>query len=345
LTHENECLTPAQSGFLAGHIPGFDPALWSIAPAGRAGSDRLFFRVKSTRSSQTFVLIVWDSSDNDWDRFLTIQRDVSPKVPFLPRIFASDDNHGLILEEDLGATTLKKRCAGRSMTKGKIESLYRVVLDALVLWQCLDGAASAIIGSRRMDKEMFLWESDYFARHCVGDFFGLDAMLDDTWERERLSIALSAAALPAVCIHRDFQSENILLHKGKVRFVDFQGARLGPAEYDVASLVFDPYVPLLSHAMSDSLFGYYKSIAPHEVSRRSFRVCAIQRLMQALGAYGKLSIHKGKDWYRAYIPVALRRLADVIGQGRDFPAFRGIVAECMERAKKRPEKRARLTAR
>ncbi len=331
MTHDPSLLTPAQAGFLLEYLPGYGTGSWSVAPAGHAGSDRQFFRIKSTLTRDSYILIVWDSADNDWNRFLGIQRDVSARVEFLPRIFAWDSDHGLILEEDLGSTTLKKQCLRPSMTKKKIEALYRTALEALMVWQRLDGKASEIIDSREMDREMFLWESDYFAQHCVRDFFGCDAMLDDNWEKERLMIALSAAALPQVCIHRDFQSENIMLHKGRIRFVDFQGARLGPAEYDVASFLYDPYIPLLTIEMAGRLFEYYSSIAPHNVSPRSFRICAIQRLMQALGAYGKLSIHKGKDWYRAYVPVALQRLAGVIGQGRDFPVLRGIVRECMER--------------
>jgi aminoglycoside/choline kinase family phosphotransferase len=331
LTHDNNLLTPAQTGFLSAHVAGFDPGTWAIAPAGHAGSDRQFFRVKSP-ARESYVLVVWDSKDHDWDRFLTIQRDVSPKLPFLPHIVAADAGRGLILEEDLGAMTLKKKCLRVSTTKKKIESLYRAVLDALVQWQKLDGGTSKVINSREMDREMFLWESQYFATHCVSEYFGCDKLLTDTWEKERLQIALSAASFPKVSIHRDFQSENILLHKSKVRFVDFQGARLGPAAYDVASLLYDPYIPLLSREMSDRLFRYYGTIAPFDVTEHSFRICAIQRLMQALGAYGKLSIHKGKDWYRAHIPVALKRLENVVGQGRDFPVLRGIVEECIDKS-------------
>lgn len=331
LNHEIPRLTPAQAGFLAQHIPGYSPASWAISAAGRAGSDRQFFRVKSAKNSDAYILIVWDSADSDWDRFLTIQRDISTRVGFLPRIFAFDDGRGLILEEDLGATTLKKRCLRASMTRKKVEALYMTVLDALVQWQKLDGGASQVIDSRSMDREMFLWESDYFAQHCVRDYFGCDEMLTDRWENERLAIALSAAALPQVCVHRDFQSENIMLHKGRIRFVDFQGARLGPAEYDVASLLYDPYVPSLTRETSSRLFEYYSSVAPHDVSARFFRICAMQRLMQALGAYGKLSIHKGKDWYRAYIPVALERLEEVVGRGRDFPIVREIVRACIKK--------------
>lgn len=331
MKHDLSSLTPAQTGFLIEHVTGFEPGSWTVAPAGRAGSDRLFFRVKPSGHGEAFILVVWDSADSDWNRFLTIQRDVSARVGFLPRIFASDNAHGLILEEDLGSTTMKKRCLRASMTKKKIEVLYRTVLDTLVQWQRLDSGASAVIDSRRMDREMFLWESDYFAQHCVSDYFGCEKKLNDKWEKERLEIALAAAGLPEVCIHRDFQSENIMLHKGKIRFVDFQGARLGPAEYDVASLLYDPYVPVLTPDMSRRLFEYYISIAPHEVTQCSFRICALQRLMQALGAYGKLSIHKHKDWYRTYIPVALQRLADVVGQGSDFPVLRGIVQACIKK--------------
>jgi N-acetylmuramate 1-kinase len=331
LSHEIPRLTPAQTGFLTKHIPGYNPGSWAISAAGRAGSDRQFFRIRSAKYGDAYILIVWDSMDSDWNRFLTIQRDISTRVGFLPRIFAIDDGHGLILEEDLGATTLKKRCLGASMTKKKMEALYMTVLDALVQWQKLDGGASQVIDSRTMDREMFLWESDYFAQHCVRDYFGCDGMLTDRWEKERLAIALSAAALPQVCIHRDFQSENIMLHKGGIRFVDFQGARLGPAEYDVASLLYDPYVPSLTHETSIRLFTYYSSVAPHNVSTRSLRICAMQRLMQALGAYGKLSIHKGKDWYRTYIPVALQRLSDVVGHRGDCPVLRGIVQACIKK--------------
>ncbi len=320
-------LTPAQMGFLKETIPAFEALSCSVTSAGRAGSDRRFFRVHLPATKESFVLVAWNSEDHDWNRFISIQRDLAVRVPFLPRIFAYDDGHGLILEEDLGAVTLKKFCVRAQAAE--VAAQYRRVLDALALWQQVDPLACATIASRDMDLDMFLWESEYFTTHCVKEYFGLDKLLPAAWEQERMRIAAQAAAFFKVCIHRDFQSENILLRGGSVRFVDFQGARRGPAGYDVGSLLYDPYASKLTPSLSKRLFEYYLSRVPFEVTPQSFRICSIQRLMQALGAYANLSIHKGKDWYRSYIPVALKRLEEVIGQGGDVPALAGIVAGCI----------------
>jgi hypothetical protein len=279
------------------------------------------------------VLVVWNSADNDWGRFISVQRDVSSRVPFLPKIFAYDDKHGLILEEDLGTITLKKLSDRAALPQ--TADAYRRALDALALWQRIDPHGCGTIASRDMDYQMFLWESGYFAEHCVSEFFGFDSRLSSSWEKERRQIAAEAAQLPKVCIHRDFQSENILFRRGAVRFVDYQGARLGPAAYDVASLLHDPYVSSLTVSLCNTLFAYYASVAPIPVSAQAFRICSIQRLMQALGAYGNLSIHKGKDWYRAYVPVALARLSVVLNGTPRYPALSAIVEACLDACKKR----------
>lgn len=332
MANEPVQLTPAQIAFLEKTIHGFSLKIgeWKITPAGHAGSDRQFFRVKSRKTHETFVLVVWDSSDLDWDRFLSIQRDLSPVMGFLPKLFAHDAGHGLILEEDLSNLTVKKYCLDPRNTKKGKEQVYRDVIDALAQWQSFDVSKSSAISAREMDKEMFLWESQYFADHCVKEYFGCDHVLTNAWEKERLELALCAASFPKVCIHRDFQSENIILCKSEVRFVDYQGARLGPAGYDLSSLLFDPYVPFLSSAVIDGLFNYYTSITGTEVTAPMFRICAIQRLMQALGAYGRLSIHKGKTWYKEYIPVALKRLLHVLEQEKEFSAITGVVCCCVK---------------
>jgi len=323
-------LTPAQAGFLKKAIPSFDPVSWTITSAGHAGSDRTFIRIKSCTTKESYILVIWDSSDHDWARFISLQRDISPLLPFLPGIISSDDGHGLILEEDLGALTLKKYCASRDATDASVDATYKKALDALAQWQGLDPGMSATIAARDMDNEMFLWESEYFTTHCVKEYFGLDRLVSDEWERERQCIAAEAAAFPKVCIHRDFQSENIMVQDGRIRFVDFQGARRGPAAYDVASLLLDPYVARLTPAVGTRLLDYYLSIAPAVVTKHSFRICALQRLMQALGAFGNLSIHKGKDWYRDYIPVALQRLQPLERETAQFPVLGEIVNACLD---------------
>jgi len=318
-------LTPAQIRFLESSIKGFDAADWKVELAGQAASMRRFFRVTRPESStaasksaleseplpQTYILVEWDSRDEDWPRFLDIEAHVSASVDFLPKIYANDPVHGLILEEDLGVATLKNFGVVYSYNSDLIKDVYRDVIDALCCWQRLDVAGCSAIASRALDAEVFLWESAYFAQHCVTGYFGKEGMLTGAWEKERRRMAESAAGIPRVCIHRDFQSENILIEGGQIRFVDYQGARMGPPHYDLASLLLDPYVNL-GYEIVDELVDYYLDKTGAAGDRHNFYLCAAQRLMQALGAYGNLSLHKGKPHYRQFIPAAVERLSYVL---------------------------------
>lgn len=328
-------LTPAQTGFLKENITGFNPVDWAVTSAGAAGSDRRFFRIQKVNGrKKSYILILWDCRDEDWPRFLTIEKELGQTVPFFPKIYASDCKHGLILEEDLGCVTLKHFC---EKSPGKTETVYRSALDALASWQSTEITARTVIASRSMDLEVFLWESKYFAAHCVTEFFGCDKLLNKEWEKERTHIALEASKMPKVCIHRDFQSENILIKKGAIRFVDYQGARLGPAGYDLASLLLDPYNARLNDNLSRRLFDYYLSIAPVSISAESFYICALQRLMQACGAYGNLSIHKGKEYYRQFIPVAIERCKAIVEKLPRYLQLRTILVKCRESLREEKE--------
>jgi N-acetylmuramate 1-kinase len=335
LKHDPAELTPAQIEFLTASVDGFALDAWGVEIAGQAGSQRRFVRVSNTESGQSYILVIWDSRDEDWQRFLRIQEHLADRFDFLPLIYSSDERHGLILEEDLGTITLKRFCMLNSTDPVLIEHTYQAVLDALVRWQQVEVAASPIIASRAMDLETFLWETSYFARHCVTDFCACERVLTPQWEQERKRMAIEASALPRTGIHRDFQSENIMVHNNRIRFVDYQGARLGPPQYDTASLLFDPYIDFAEAEFSAKLFGYYCGLVKKEArDSRSFNICAAQRLMQALGAYGNLSIHKGKSWYRAYVPRALERLGAVMEQLPDFIHTRSVIDACRESLEK-----------
>jgi len=322
---ENVELTPAQLAFLEASIPRFDIAEWNARLAGQAASTRRYLRVSN--ATHSYILVEWDSADEDWPRFLGIEAYLSPFVPFLPKIFASDPVHGLILEEDLGDITLKRFCVDRVGHNALIEEAYRKIINNLIVWHGQDVANCPFIVPRSMDVETFFWETTYFSRHCVVEFFAKERLLTENWEKERRKMAVHAAALPTVCIHRDFQSENIMIANGHIKFVDYQGARLGPSHYDAASLIFDPYVNL-GQEMMNRLVDYYLTKINHVSAKNDFYVCAAQRLMQALGAYANLSLHKDKPRYREFIPTALDRLHYVMRFLPDYPAIAEVVYGC-----------------
>ena len=178
---------------------------------------------------------------------------------------------------------------------------------------------------------MFLWETGYFARHCVSEYFGLDSILTSEWEWERIELAREAADLPLVCLHRDFQSENIMIMKDEIKLVDYQGARLGAAEYDLASLLYDPYISVLHDEMRFQMVDYYIKKSGRPVTHHTFQIAAMQRLCQALGAYGNLSLHKGKEQYKEYIPVALKNLGGILENDNKYSYLKKIIMKCYDR--------------
>ena len=136
--------------------------------------------------------------------------------------------------------------------------------------------------------------------------------------RPRLhDIAEHLAQQPRCLVHRDFQSQNILVRDGEVCLIDFQGLRPGLAAYDLASLLLDPYASLTPAEREELLAHYLSGLhGPGWQDNAQFRAlydrCAMQRLMQALGAYGKLGHLDERVEFLEHIPTALARLRDVI---------------------------------
>ena len=118
-------------------------------------------------------------------------------------------------------------------------------------------------------------------------------------------------------VHRDFQSQNIIIRDGRALLIDFQGMRPGLSKYDLASLLYDPYVKL-SAAERHEMFVYYREIRARAGSplrtdgAELVRLCAMQRLMQALGAYGYLGLVRGNKSFLDHIPAALASLRAIV---------------------------------
>jgi len=167
------------------------------------------------------------------------------------------------------------------------------------------------------DADLYAWERDLFTDHFLCGHLKLPTRLIRRINTELTTLADVLLATPPVLLHRDMQSSNVLLKGRSLAIIDFQGMRMGPAAYDVASLLCDPYV-MLDHKLQDRLLDHYLDRAPHAKSTRAtFHAAAVQRLAQALGAYGRLSALPGTKRFAQYIQPAcemmLRMLKHVEG--------------------------------
>jgi aminoglycoside/choline kinase family phosphotransferase len=167
------------------------------------------------------------------------------------------------------------------------------------------------------NEALYRWEQNYFFEHCLGRHFDVDGktLRELSAVPALRKIARQLASYSRVLVHRDFQSQNLIIRDGEAYLIDFQGMRPGLAEYDLASLLYDPYVSL-TNKERDELLGFYRTQKDcHDSAQEEkLRLCAMQRLMQALGAYGYLGHVKGNSAFLTHIPAALYSLGEVIAE-------------------------------
>ena len=148
------------------------------------------------------------------------------------------------------------------------------------------------------------WERDLFAKYCLGSRFGMDLPADAAAELGKIAELLCRE--PAALVHRDFQSSNILWKGESLSFIDFQGMRPGPAVYDLASLLYDPYARL-SDGERRGLARLYARRCGREGVVKVLPYAAVQRLSQCLGAYGRLA-SVGQPHFLGHVMPALENL-------------------------------------
>lgn len=306
-------------------------AEWS-ALAGD-GSDRLFWRAVWTGGS----LVASDGSGLDAARtaenasLALIGRHLAQAGLPVARMLAAEPRAGLFVMEDLGSVHLADAATRPEADR---VALYRPVVEMLV--QLQERATPGFdtdwcCQTERYDRDMVrTFESGYFVDRLVGQWAGLDPEPEVNRELDELA-GQAAGAGRAVFLHRDFQSRNIMLTRGRPRVIDFQAARLGPPGYDLASLLIDPYVGLNRAERRELKIHYLEEAAPRGMVDPArfdddFQVLALHRNFQMLGAFAFLSRVKGRRGFAAHIPAALTGLAQRLTRPRfdDFPRTRAL---------------------
>src|SRR5947207_6219281 len=302
------------------HFPRLEEASVKITPIETGGSDRKFYRVRCS-PEQTIILVKYNLEREENRHYVEIAEFLAAHKISAPQIYFHDPSEGLIWIEDLGKTDLWSHRGESWMVR---RSFYESALGEIVKLHCLPEDQTQTIQKSlpaEFDAALYRWEQNYFFENCLGRFFGVaPEELSELASLDSLGqIADDLARRPRVLVHRDFQSQNIIIRNGQAHLIDFQGMRPGLAEYDLASLLFDPYVTF-SRAECEELLADYESkraATGHPVApdfRETFRLCGIQRLMQALGAYGFLGLVKGNETFLDHIPAAIESLRMLVGE-------------------------------
>lgn len=291
-------------------FPGFSPDEIAVTPLEKGGSDRKFYRI-DTGGESSLILVKYDDQREENRHYVALAQRLADRGINVPQIYHHDAAEGLIWMQDLGEIDLWAYRAEPWETR---RVYYEKTVEQAARLHALSLTATDDVPLRpAFDADLYQWEQNYFFENCLGRHFGLS----ETAEKYPMLAAIRArlAAGPRVLVHRDFQSQNIMIQREDAWLIDFQGMRAGLRQYDLASLLYDPYVDLTLKERN-GLLAYYQSIAGVEGADflEIFHLCALQRLMQALGAYGFLGHHKGKPEFLRHIPKALVSLREVIRQ-------------------------------
>jgi NDP-sugar pyrophosphorylase family protein/aminoglycoside/choline kinase family phosphotransferase len=319
----------------------FDTANPGTFLIGTGGSDRKYYRVRKGRRST--VLMQSHKDDPDFERqieYTHFFRKYSVPVPELLRATTQKESASF---EDLGDLSLYGwlKCPREKRQKEKV---YRQLIDILVLIHTVATehvSECPLLQNRIFDYEYLRWETDYFIERFVCGIRNIRIRNLSALKDEFHRLAARVDSFRKTIIHRDFQSQNIMMTKEKnPKILDYQGARIGPPAYDIASILWDPYYRL-DDDLRERLVDYYLKHVPTPyppfskggqggIFEKEFRdtvlPCRLQRHMQALGAYGFLSSVKGKKYFLKYVPEALRLLReDLANAKKEFPLLDVLV--------------------
>ena len=288
--------------------------------AGSAGSGRKYYRVSD--GEKTAILQTNASANEDFEHFVSFGKSFSAFSLPTPEIYAVDEESAQILMQDMGEQTLLSQVVkDGAPISGSARVLYPVVIDALIRWQVSSPKfflSRPDIAARRFDYAALKWETDYFKTNYLQKKKGI-AEIPQVVENFFATLACMVDTHPKVLMHRDFQSQNVMVRSSsEVGFVDFQGARRGSLFYDIASLLWDPYVSLPEEMVVDFFDEWFRDypLVSESFSREEawtlFLQAALQRLMQAMGAFCFLLTEKKIESFEQYIEPGKKRLLRVL---------------------------------
>jgi aminoglycoside/choline kinase family phosphotransferase len=312
------------------------------------GSDRHFYRLLG---SPTAVLLFYPSPAggevNENDSYYHLGRHLKANGVPVPEIYSYCREEFWLLLEDLGDISLETAIK-RQPQESQIRHWYRQALEILVNMQIKgkEGFDSSWCFDTPMVHRPFLWEREcgYFVRAFLNNYLGLKTTMEDLAPDFERLLTGALPTGPNYFLHRDYQSRNLHITSGRLRVIDFQGGRLGPLGYDLASLLIDPYVNL-NPAWQQEFFDYYVELIQTRVEvdpaafQEQYFHLALCRNLQILGAYGYLTRVKGKDYFARYIPMAVeslrRRLAE---RPEAFPRLAEVAENLPAQVKKKAAK-------
>jgi hypothetical protein len=304
---------------------------FELVPIKKGGSDRSFYRVFLPHKDSLIFMHYGDevAENSHW---VDINRFMASLDINVPRIIKQDISRHFLLIEDLGDVDLWSE---RFLPWDERRDYYFHVLTQIYRLHSFDlkSIPTDVKLSEGYGPRLYKWEHGYFLENLVGEVCKIKLSSPDaaklTKELDALSTRLQK--IEPCLIHRDFQSQNIMIKNGRSVLIDFQGMRRGCLFYDLGSLICDPYITFTDEERNELINFYYELMNPaysRDEFIHNFWEASAQRLMQALGAYGFLGLKKNKQAFLKHINNGLINLIIAVNHAPKLARLKDLAIQC-----------------
>ncbi len=311
-----------------------------ITSMPRSGSQRKYFRFTGSGRS---IIGAYNPNREENEAFIGFTRHFRSQNLPVPEVYVYYPDDDCYFIQDLGDTNLYTWLDRKKQTGGfdeEVLDFYRQSLNTLISFQT-EGIKELNLDlcypHRSFDRQSMIWDLNYFKYMFL-------KLVAAPFNEKRLEkdfhtlVDFLQEAGQEYFLYRDFQSANIMVVDGKPWFIDYQGGRLGSAQYDPASLLYDPKAHVPREAREILIEHYIgrfceRTGTDEYAFRRYYPGFVLIRILQALGAFGYRGLYEQKPGFVQSIIPAIRILNNMIDSGQletDLPELYGILKEIPE---------------
>ena len=310
-----------------------------VVPLTPDASTRKYYRIGWKKRSAVAAVYA-EPFDPEFHPYLDVTRLFLECHLPVPEIYAVDGAAGIIVQEDLGDQQLFQIYDSEPEEKCDDYKEQAIALIAKIQKATQKAYDMHSIASKlAFDEAKLSWELDFFFEHYFGSLRHEQFSHAETAElkAELNDIAAELAAVPRVLCHRDYHAANLMIDpKQRMRIVDHQDARMGPATYDLVSFLLDrqPCLPSLAELRAHRLFfleqrrlAGLEAIDPDDFAQE-FRLMTIQRGLKATGTFSCQTAVFGRGAaYERFIQPTLQIVLQAAEWLERFPTLRRMIKE------------------
>ena len=309
---------------------------FTLTRASEDASFRRYFRITPVtpwRGHASVIAMDAPPPREDCRPFVHVARLLIAAGVHAPAVLADDVAQGFLLLEDLGDRTYLA-----ALDPASAPALYSDAIDALIRWQraTRDGELPPYDESR-LARELELFPEWYVARHLGRELTAAQAA---TLRKAFRAILDHNLAQPAVFVHRDYHSRNLMVAAANPGVLDFQDAVCGPIPYDLVSLLRDAYVAWDEERQIDWAVRYWERARAARLPVgndfglfwRDFEWMGVQRQLKVLGIFARLAHRDGKRGFLDDMPRVMAYLRGACARYGALHPLLGLLDALEDRA-------------